>query len=222
MKQSTILALMLFAGVIFSTSSIAAPSNHPLADVDFPKDDASLQRGFKIYYDSCRLCHNLKYIKYKHLLEIGITQEAINSLRGELSVISSMTKSITDEHVIELYGQVPPDLSLMAKARKSGPEYIYTLMTGYHENDDGTYDNNLFPGIKMPDVLDSAIVMDDADKTRVENRARDVTAFLTWAADPNAEERKKIGIYVIAYLSILSLMFYIIMKRVWRRLDKMD
>jgi len=220
MKQFIKITLLLLTG-IFASGSYAATSSHPLADVDIPQDEASLQRGFEIYYNVCRLCHDMKYIKYKNLLEIGMSQQAIDDLRGDMNIMTPMTKTIEDEFVTLLYGQVPPDLSVMAKARKKGPQYIYTLLTTYHE-EEGVYDNKLFPGIKMPDILNSAIAMTDEDKAMLESRTTDVTAFLTWAADPRAGDRKRLGVYVIGYLIILSIMLYFIMKRVWGRLDKME
>jgi len=203
----------------FCTTTLASTSNIPLANIELNQDQASLQRGAKVYYEVCRLCHSMKFIKYKVLEEIGFTKKQIDALRGGIPKNASLKKTISDEMLISLYGQVPPDLSLMAKARKHGPQFIYTLITSYSEKE-GNYENALMPGIKMPDILNIAIVIDAKRKQQILDQARDVTEFLLWSADPRAAVRKTIGTYVVIYFLILSTMLFFVMKRVWSRLDK--
>jgi len=209
--------LALFS-LIFSKMVFASGAMMPLADVEMTQDVESIKRGAMVYYDTCRLCHGMKYIKYRNLQEIGFDISEIDKLRGDKLISETMVSLMNDDVSIEFYGMVPPDLSVMAKARKHGPQYIYTLMTSFTEKDN-VYDNNFFPGIKMPDIFNISIANDDSVKAVIEAKAKDVTEFLTWAADPRAAERKSLGKYVIAYLVILSAMFYMVMKRVWSRLD---
>ncbi len=204
--------------IIFATTSFASTGGFPLENIKFTQDQASLQRGAKIYYNVCRMCHSMKYIKYKTLEEIGFNNNQIDALRNEKPKSTALSKTITDSVLNTFYGQVPPDLSLMAKARKNGPQYIYTLLTTYSEKE-GVYENAVFPGIKMPDVLNIAAATNERQKEEIRNHARDVTEFLLWSSDPRAAIRKNIGIYVIVYFIILSAMLFLIMKRVWSRLD---
>jgi len=215
-KTASIISIfsMLFIQSVFASSSAI-----PLADIEVSQDQQSIKRGVLVYHNTCRLCHSMKYIKYQHLEQIGFNESEIDKLRGNALKTAAMTRLMSDDASYELYGMVPPDLSIMAKARKHGPQYIYTLMTSYKEKD-GVYSNTLFPGIKMPDVFDGSTYTDSATKVAIEVKVRDVTEFLTWSADPRAAERKNLGKYVIAYLIILSTMFYFVMKRVWRRLDE--
>ncbi len=210
---------VVFTTIIFTTTSYASTSSFPLENIKFTQDQASLQRGAKIYYDVCRMCHSMKYIKYKTLEEIGFNSSQIDALRGDKPKNTALGKTISDPVLNTLYGQVPPDLSLMAKARKRGPQYIYTLLTTYSETE-GTYENAVFPGIKMPDALNIAITTNDSRKEEIKNQAKDVTEFLLWSSDPRAAIRKSIGVYVVIYFIILSAMLFLIMKRVWSRLDK--
>ena len=207
------LVSLLFTKIVF-----ASGSTMPLAEIQMSQDLESLKRGAMVYYNTCRLCHGMKYIRYQNLQEIGFNAAEIDKLRGDKLVTEAMVSRMSEEVSLEYYGMVPPDLSVMAKARRHGPQYIYTLMTSYTEKDN-VYSNSLFPGIKMPDIFNISITTDSVAKSNIEAKVKDVTEFLTWAADPRAAERKSLGKYVIAYLILLSFMFYMVMKRVWSRLD---
>lgn len=217
--MTKVVSLLALLFLFFSKTLFASSAAIPLAEIDIVQDQNSIKRGAMIYYNVCRLCHSMKYIKYQNLQEIGFSEVEIDKLRGEHLINQAMKGLMSDEASLEYYGMVPPDLSVMAKARKHGPQYIYTLLTSFSEKD-GSYTNKLFPGTKMPDVLNYSIAIDSSAKQAIEAQAKDVTEFLTWSADPRAAERKSLGKYVIAYLIILSIMFYLVMKRVWSRLDK--
>ena len=139
-------------------------------------------------------------------------------------------------------GSYPPDLSLMAKARnydrgfpqfvfdfftqfqEKGPNYIDALMQGYHDAPkdfalpEGAYYNTIFPGnaIKMPKpISDDQVTYDDGTPQKVENYARDVSAFLMWTAEPHLEARKRLGLQVMVFLILLAGLLYFTKKRVW-------
>lgn len=207
-------ALLLFAPL----SVFAASSDHPLRDLDVDRSEASLQRGFHVVNEVCMLCHNLKYIKYRNLKEIGFSEEEVNQIRGEKEMADFLKTTLPESAAEFHFGRVPPDLSLMAKARKKGPRYIYTLLTGYVEKDETHIDNLLFPGIKMPDVLGYTIATEPGEKEAVEQKAKDAVAFLEWAADPKAPLRREMGVYVIGYFLLLTLLLFLIKQRVWARL----
>ncbi len=209
-----------FVGLLLLVShiSLAGSSVQPLAKIEIFQDEETLKRGVMVYYNSCRLCHSMKYIRYQDLVEIGFSTAEIKKLRGRLTEkrLTSINSAVI---LTQIYGLVPPDLSLMAKARSQGPQYIYTLLTSYYEKSANIYDNKLFPGIRMPDIFSHSLALNPQEKTKTENKILDVTAFLVWASDPKAQERKSLGKYVIAYLVGLSIMFYFVMKRVWGRLE---
>tara|TARA_B110000263_G_scaffold213208_1_gene197063 strand:- start:527 stop:1069 length:543 start_codon:yes stop_codon:yes gene_type:complete len=121
-------------------------------------------------------------------------------------------------------GALPPDLSLVVEARVGGPNYLYNLMAGYVEPPagvsvmEGMSYNAYFPGhqIAMPSPLsDEAVEYADGTKATVAQMARDVTTFLTWASEPNMEERKGMGIKVLLFLIVLTGMLIAVKKKIW-------
>jgi len=138
-------------------------------------------------------------------------------------------------------GKAPPDLSVMAKAREGGPAYIYSLLTGFRNPPPGLtpmagkYYNPYFAGdvtgnwtgakdkvpvggfIGMPPPLtDGKVTFDDGTKSTVKQEATDVAAFLAWAAEPKAEERKAFGLGAMIYLLIFSGLLFASYRRIWK------
>jgi ubiquinol-cytochrome c reductase cytochrome c1 subunit len=136
-------------------------------------------------------------------------------------------------------GALPPDLSLITKSRPGwygtfnqlwngigGPQYVYSLLTGFeeaHEGEpcpEGKYNNPYFGSghcIGMgPPLSDEQVTFDDGSPNKVDDMARDVSAFLAWTADPNMESRKRIGFMVMLYLAALTALLYLVKKRVWK------
>jgi ubiquinol-cytochrome c reductase cytochrome c1 subunit len=125
-------------------------------------------------------------------------------------------------------GAYPPDMSVLVKARPGGSNYIYSILMGYEEKpegftlDDGVYYNKYMPGnkIKMSNPLSDGVVeYTDGTEASVDQMAKDVTTFLTWAAEPELEARHKTGIKVMVYLILLSILVFFSMKRIWSRVD---
>ena len=125
-------------------------------------------------------------------------------------------------------GAYPPDMSVLVKARKGGSNYIYSVLMGYEdppagfELEDGVYYNKYMDGkkIKMSNPLSEGIVTyADGTKATEAQMAKDVTTFLTWTAEPHLETRHKMGVKVLIFLIIFSLLVYLSMKRIWSRID---
>ena len=125
-------------------------------------------------------------------------------------------------------GAYPPDMSVLVKARKGGANYIYSVLMGYDEPpagmelDDGVYYNKYMYGnkIKMSSPLDDDIVeYAVGTKATVDQMAKDVTTFLQWTAEPHLETRHKLGFRVIIYLSVLTVLVYFSMKKIWSRIE---
>ena len=125
-------------------------------------------------------------------------------------------------------GAYPPDMSVLVKARSGGANYIYSVLMGYEEKpegfiiDDGVYYNKYMSGnkIKMSKPLVEGIIeYTDGTSATEGQMAKDVTTFLTWAAEPELEARHKLGIKVLIYLILLSTLVYLSMKRIWSRID---
>ena len=125
-------------------------------------------------------------------------------------------------------GAYPPDMSVLVKARKGGSDYIYSVLMGYEdppagfELEDGVYYNKYMDGqkIKMSNPLSEGIVTyADGTQATQAQMAKDVTAFLTWTAEPHLETRHKMGVKVIIFLTIFSFLVYLSMKKIWSRID---
>ena len=125
-------------------------------------------------------------------------------------------------------GAYPPDMSVLVKARKGGSDYIYSLLMGYEdppagfELEEGVYYNKYMDGkkIKMSNPLSDGIVTyADGTQTTQAQMAKDVTTFLTWTAEPHLETRHKMGVKVIIFLTIFTLLVYLSMRRIWSRID---
>ena len=125
-------------------------------------------------------------------------------------------------------GAYPPDMSVLVKARPGGADYMYSVLMGYEEPpagmklDDGVYYNKYMIGqkIKMASPLMEGIVeYSDGTEATVDQMAKDVTTFLAWAAEPELEVRHKLGIKVIIYLLLLTILVYLSMKKIWSRID---
>ena len=215
-------------------------------------DRKQLKRGWQVYSEVCASCHGVRLIYYRNLSEIGFTKKEIKELLADIEVPAGpneegethedgeqiMRPAKPYDKIISPYpndivarssngGALPPDLSLMTKARIDGANYLHALLTGYKEPpanfkvSDGMSYNPYFPGsqIAMAAPLeDDAIEYSDGTKATVGQMSRDVTAFLIWTAEPELEERKRLGIKVIIFLIVFSAMLYAIKRQVWAKL----
>ena len=213
-------------------------------------DRAQLQRGYKIYKEVCSACHGMRQMHFRNLGEPGgpeFSIEAVKALAAEAEVedgpndegeMFSRSGKPSDAFVSPFpnekaarasnNGAYPPDLSLIAKAREGGPDYVYSLMTGYKDVPhgmkmaEGMNYNAVFPGhqIAMAPPLDAdAVEYTDGTAPTLENYARDVAAFLMWAAEPKLEERHKLGFRFMIYLILLAGLLYLAKRKVWSKLE---
>ncbi len=204
--------LLLWPAVV-----LVAPAHPALHEIDPEQPPQVRQRGAEMVVGLCMSCHDLKYLRYRDLLEIGFSRERVDVLRGPREMEDRLLSLTSAEQRRQLFGLVPPDLSLIAKARRGGASYVYTLLTSFYTTPEGTVDNRLFPGIRMPDALGSSSA---GNREAVAETALAVASFLHWAADPRAEERHRLGYYVLGYLALLTFLLYLNKRRIWRRLDR--
>ena len=214
-------------------------------------DNAQLQRGFQVYRNVCASCHSMRLLSYRNLGEPGGPQfspEAVEALASQVQVTDGPNESgemfqrparpsdrfrspFANEQLARLAnnGALPPDLSVIAKARPGGPDYLYALLTGYSpapqgfELAQGMSYNAAFPGhqVAMPNVLsDGVIAYTDGTEPTVENYARDISAYLMWAAEPKLEERHRVGAQVMIFLIVFLVIMYLAKRVVWARLHR--
>ena len=213
-------------------------------------DRASLQRGYQVYTEVCSACHSMQYLSYRNLAEPGgpeFTEQEAKFIAASFEVLDGPNSEgemftrpakLSDKFVMPYDnveaakvangGAYPPDMSVLAKARKGGADYIYSLLLGYDDPpaniklDDGVYYNKYMYGnkIKMSAPLSDGLVeYSDGTQATEEQMAKDVTTFLMWSAEPHLETRHKTGFRVIVYLIILSILVYLTMKKIWSRVE---
>lgn len=184
-------------------------------DISLP----TVERGVDDLMNNCHSCHTLKYIKYRDLARFGIDMKKINEWRGDQPIDAPLASLMSDESAMQSFGLVPPDLSLMTKAREGGADYVYSYLLGYYSTPDGETKNHIFPETKMPDPLGMSTTTDHAQREEIKKTAHDIVSFLSWAADPHEQERHRLGYYVIGYLVILTVLLYFVKNQIWSRLD---
>lgn len=234
-------------------------------------DTAQLQRGYKVYREVCSACHAMHLLSFRNLGEPGgpfYDPEYKNS--NDNPYVKSLAKDIQVPDIdsdtgdaiqrpatpadrfpspfpneaaarASNGGALPPDLSVLAKAREGGPNYIYSVLTGYRDPPAGLtiaagqhYNQSMSgdltsawkgdhhkvpPGgvIAMPPPLaDGKVTFDDGKPSTVDEQAKDVAAFLYWAAEPKMMERKQFGLGAMIYLLIFTVLLYFSYRRIWR------
>lgn len=216
-------------------------------------DKAQLQRGFNVYKTVCAACHGLRLLSYRNLGEPGgplFSEEAVKVLASQVQITDGPDDTgkmyerpgVPSDRFRSPYpndetarsvnnGALPPDLSVMAKARPGGPDYIYALLTGYKdkpgdmEMSPGMHYNTAFPGhqIAMGNPLaDGMIAYTDGTEPTADNYARDVSAFLMWAAEPKLEERYRVGARIMIFLIVFAVVMYLAKRVVWSRVHARD
>ncbi|HEV7352342.1 MAG TPA: cytochrome c1 [Brevundimonas sp.] len=234
-------------------------------------DQGQLQRGYKVYREVCAACHSMNLLSFRNLAEDGgpfwdphvdnpNENRFVRALAAEFEIadIDSETgepirrpgtpaDAFPDPYPNATAaaagngGAVPPDLSVMAKARKGGADYIYSLLSGYQPAPaglriaSGQHYNPYMPGDLTPfwegdhdkvpyggfiamaqPLRDGQVTYDDDAPETIDQYSRDVAAFIAWASDPKAVERKRTGIAVLAYLAIFAGLTYASYRQIWR------
>ncbi len=210
-------SLHAFAGFFLLVTAQAVWGEAVLKDVEINHDPATLRRGAETVTSVCMSCHSLKYLRYRDLLDVGFSRAEVEAMSMGNKMGDPLLAMTPADIAQQSYGRVPPDLSLMAKARTGGAAYIYSLLTGYYQDAAGQVDNHVFPGTAMPDMLGWSSA-DTQQRIEIETQSREAAAFLQWAADPRAAERKGLGYYVVGYLIVLTVLLYLVKRRVWARL----
>lgn len=306
----SLLALALLAMPITALASTGAKEPEQLEwrfDGMLGKfDQPSVQRGLQVYKEVCAACHGLKRVPFRRLTDVGFSEAEVKAFAAEYQIhdgpndegemfdrpgrpSDKFPSPYLNDNAARASnnGGLPPDLSLIIKARPDGANYVHALLTGYesakdyrcirvsdgkctgfepmsgpaperpevmdehsegdmgrmfrcveithseevdaetgektpieacHELTAGMYFNPHFPGgvIKMPPpVSDDQVTYQDGTKATKDQIARDVVNFLQWAAEPEMEARKRMGIKVLMFLAVMTGVFYAAKKRIW-------
>jgi len=269
MRKTLLAAALLLAWTGIAT---AAETRHSAKDIDFSFegpfgtfDRGQLQRGYKVYKDVCANCHAMNLMAFRNLSQPGgpgFSGPQVQSLAATYTIqdINDQGEPFDRQRIpsdrfpspfpndqaarVANGGALPPDLSLITKARAGwtgtfaqlfygmgGPEYVYSVLTGYEPPPaelaaaapEGKHYNPYFEGgpwIGMtPPLADGQVTFDDGAPNTVDAMSRDVAAFLAWAGEPKMEERKGLGFSVIIYLAILTVLLYLVKRRIWAKVE---
>ena len=209
-------------------------------------DTQQLQRGFQVYKEVCSGCHSLNYVAFRDLHQLGYTEAEVRAIADQWAIqvpsINPATgepatrKAVPADHFPSPYATetaaraannnaLPPDLSLITKAREGGNRYVYSLLTGYRnppgdvQVPQGLHYNPYFANlnIAMPPPLtaDGQVTYADGMQATKAQMATDVAAFLTWAAEPNLQTRHAVGWPVLLFLIAATILAYLAYRNVW-------
>ena len=220
-------------------------------------DNAQLQRGYQVYREVCASCHSMKFVAYRNLADLGYTEAEVKALAAENQVPgidldtgeAIMRPALPTDNFPSPYpndvaaaaannNAIPPDLSLMTKARKDGSNYVYSLLTGYDdaatyekggkslsteypefETSAGLYFNPYFKNLNLamapPLTTADQVTYADGTEATIDQMAKDVSAFMTWTAEPKLVERKRTGWPVLGFLLFATILAYFSKKQIW-------
>jgi ubiquinol-cytochrome c reductase cytochrome c1 subunit len=229
-------------------------------------DKGQLQRGYKVYKEVCSACHAMHLVSFRNLADHGgpgFTEEQVKALAATFTVQDGpgedgqmfdrpglpsdrFPSPFPNEQAARNAnaGALPPDLSLITKARAGwygtfnqlingigGPDYVYSVLTGYEqapaelakEAPEGKHYNPYFASghwITMaPPLTDGQVTFDDGAPNTVDAMAHDVSAFLAWTAEPKMEERKSMGFATVIYLAIFAVLLFLVKQRIWAKVE---
>ncbi len=231
----------------------------PLKEVDFSFagpvgkfDERQLQRGFQVYKEVCSACHSLKYVAFRDLEQIGFSKPEVKAIAKNWSLETPTIDPATGEAATRKpvpsdrfpmpfandtaaraanNNAIPPDQSLIVKAREDGPHYVYSLLTGYQEQPtellkrypdvktpEGLHYNPYFRNLNLamaPPLVADQVSYADGTKATLEQEAQDVVAFLMWAAEPKLGNRIVAGWASMIYLLIFTGLAYAAYRTIW-------
>jgi len=206
-------------------------------------DHASLRRGYQVYREVCASCHSLDRIAWRNLVGVSHSVDEVKAMAEEVEyedgpndegemfqrpgkLADYFPRPYANEEAARAgnAGALPPDLSVIVKARHGGPDYIYALITGYYDPPAGVHlgenmnYNPYFPGgaIGMARILyDGLVEFEDKTPATTSQMAKDVTTFLNWAAEPEHDERKRIGLQATIVLTALLALSIVVKRKTW-------
>ncbi|MCH8001940.1 MAG: cytochrome c1 [Proteobacteria bacterium] len=247
-KLSIGVAAVLLFGLQSGTALAAEGKELPERDWSFSGifgqfDRSAMRRGLQVYREVCSGCHGLRFIAFRNLEALGYGEDEIKAIAADYSIVDGPNE---EGEMFERPGRpsdrfpspfpndkaaaannngaVPPDLSLIVKARTGGADYVHGLLTGYAEPPEdleileGQNYNLYFPGnvtAMAPPLFEDAVEYGDGTPATVERMATDVATFLAWTAEPKMEERKSMGIGVMLFLLVFTGVLYAVKRKVW-------
>ncbi|HEY4253497.1 MAG TPA: cytochrome c1 [Roseomonas sp.] len=237
-------ALVAISPAVHAEDEIELPHTRFSSDGVFGTfDRAAAQRGFQVYKEVCAACHSMRLLSYRNLTGIGLSAAQVQAIAASVEVQDGPNDEgqmftrpgrpsdrfhspFANDAAARAAnnGALPPDLSLIVKAREGGAPYIHALLTGYADAPagfnlgQGMNYNRFFPGhqIAMPHPLNpDQVTYADHTPATVDQMAHDVATFFAWAAEPELEQRRQMGVKILLFLAVLGVLAYGVKRRVW-------
>jgi ubiquinol-cytochrome c reductase cytochrome c1 subunit len=232
--------LILLSLAAMPVAGFAAAGEHAKLDavkIDL-SDKTSLQRGARIFVNYCLSCHSAAYMRYNRMgKDLGISEELVkDNLLFAADKVGDLMKAVMPaEEAKAAFSTVPPDLSVIARARK--PAWLYTYMRSFYRDDKAPsgWNNTVFPHVAMPHVLyewqghQRAIFKQDGAFERFElvrpgsmstedydKAMRDLINFLVYLGEPAKLERYQLGVWVLLFLAVFFVFAYLLKKEYWK------
>ncbi|XP_074415060.1 cytochrome c1, heme protein, mitochondrial, partial [Zonotrichia albicollis] len=239
------LSLSLGGGPVSAGELELHPPNLPWSHGGFLSalDHASVRRGFQVYRQVCSACHSMEYLAFRNLIGVTHTEAEAKALAEEVEVQDGpdengemfMRPGKISDHFPKPYpnpeaaraannGALPPDLSYIVNARHGGEDYVFHLLTGYCDAPggvslrEGLHYNPYFPGQAIgmaPPIYDEVLEYEDGTPATMSQIAKDVCTFLRWAAEPEHDHRKKMGLKLLLISALLTPLLYYMKRHKW-------
>lgn len=238
-------AAVLVVGLLLAAGVWASEEGVPLQQAGNDLGDrASLQRGARAFMNYCSGCHSLKYLRYSRMAaDLGLSEEEVmNSLNFTGAKIGDhIEAAMPHDPAIKWFGKMPPDLSLITRVR--GGDWVFTYLRSFYLDQTRPlgWNNQLFPNASMPNPLwelqglqqpvQGAADPATGDKpvtglklvqpgrqnlVDFDQTVRDITNFLEYAGEPAVLKRQRMGVWVIAFLALLTFLAYLLKKEYWK------
>lgn len=214
-------------------------------------DKQQLQRGFQVYKEVCSACHSLRLVAFRDLKQLGYNDDEVKAIAAGFNVPgidpntgeANTRPGLPTDYFPKPFANdiaaraannnaIPPDLSLMTKARHGGAAYVYSLLTGYQnqpaellrqfpdaKTGPGLHYNPYFANLNLamapPLTGEGQVSYGDGTKATVDQMAKDVSAFLVWTAEPKLEKRNQTGWPVLGFLLFATVLGYMAYRNIW-------
>jgi len=206
-------------------------------------DHASIRRGHQVFTEVCSACHSVSLLAYRNLIDVAYTEEEVKAIaaghevddgpndEGEMfkrpgKLSDYMPRAYPNEQAARAAnnGALPHDLSLIIKARHGNDDYVFQLLTGYRKKPigvtvrEGLHWNPYFPGGSIgmpPPLMPDMLTYEDGTPATITQMAKDVTTFLCWAAEPEHDDRKKMGLKALFIVSLILVPTLYYKRQLW-------
>lgn len=204
-------------------------------------DKAALQNGAKIFVNYCLNCHGASYMRYKNLIDLGLTEQQVkdNLMFTSDKIGGLMAVAARAEEQKQWFGATPPDLTIIARARGeagnagAGADWLYTYLRSFYrdENRPTGWNNVMFENVGMPHVLyglqGQQVLNHETHKLELavpgelapaeyDKAVSDLVSFMVWMGEPQQEFRRTLGIFVLVFLALLFVVSYALKKEYWK------